>query len=139
MLKRTKEINEKYRIEGPQNPQNRVIAQKSIFVWPSTGYIDSKDIVTVIVPANLKQWILIHLWKFQDISTYSVYNDLHGFIRHRELRSSEKALSPIVFAEMMVEDMVGEILNAQKENGKFQKAIDLFTEGIQYAPYDAEN
>ena len=139
LLKRTKEINEKYRIEGPQNPQNRVIAQKSIFVWPSTGYIDSKDIVTVIVPANLKQWILIHLWKFQDISTYSVYNDLHGFIRHRELRSSEKALSPIVFAEMMVEDMVGEILNAQKENGKFQKAIDLFTEGIQYAPYDAEN
>ena len=139
LLKRTKEINEKYRIEGPQNPQNRVIAQKSIFVWPSTGYIDSKDIVTVIVPANLKQWILIHLWKFQDISTYSIYNDLHGFIRHRELRSSEKALSPIVFAEMMVEDMVGEILNAQKENGKFQKAIDLFTEGIQYAPYDAEN
>ena len=139
LLKRTKEINEKYRIKEPQNPQNRVIAQKSVFVRAPSGYIDSEDIVTVIVPANLKQWILIHLWKFQDISTYSIYNDLHGFIRHRDLGSSEKALSPIVFADMIVEDMADENLTTQEENEKFQKAIDLLTEGIQYAPYDAEN
>ena len=139
LLKRTKEMNEKYRIEEPHNPQNRVIAQKSIFVRPSTGYIDPQDIFTVTVPRNLKQWILLHLWKFQDISTYSIYNDLHGFIRHRDLRSSEKALSPIVFADMIVEDMADENLTAQDEYEKFQKAIGLYTEGIQYAPYDAEN
>ena len=139
LLKKTKEINEKYRIEEPQNPQNRVIAQKSIFVRPSTGYIDPKDIVTVTVPRHLKQWILIHLWKFQDISTYSIYNDLHGFIRHRDLGSSEKALFPIAFANIIVEDMADENLTTQEENEKFQKAIDLYTEGIQYAPYNAEN
>ncbi len=137
LLGRTEEINKKYQIEKPQNPQNRVITQKSIFVRPPMGYIDSKDIITIPVPANLKQWILIHLRKFQDISTQSIYNDLHGFIRHSNLGSSEKALFPIVFAEMIVEDMADASL--EERNEQFQKAIDYYTEGIQYAPYDAAN
>ena len=80
---------------------------------------------------------LIHLRKFQDISTQSIYNDLHGFIRHSNLRSSEKALFPIVFADMIVKDMADASL--EERNEQFQKAIDYYTERIQYAPYDAAN
>ena len=136
LLKRTKEINKKYQIVEPQNPQNRVIAQKSIFVQPPTGYIDPKDIVTVIVPANLKQWILIHLWKFQDISTQSIYNDLHGFIRHRNLRSSEKAVSPRVFADLALESLTDENQTIGERKEQLQRAIGNYTTAIQYSPYD---
>ena len=137
LLKKTEEINEKYQIENPESPQNRVMAQKSIFAQPPNGFIDSRDITIISVPANFKQWILIHLRKFQDISTQSIYNDLHGFIRHSNLRSSEKALFPIVFADMIVKDMADASL--EERNDQFQKAIDYYTERIQYAPYDAAN
>lgn len=123
LLQRTKEINKKYRIEEPQNPQNRVIAQKSIFVRPSTGYIDPKDIATVSIPRNLKQWILIHLRKFQDISTQSIYNDLHGFIRHSNLRSSEKAISPRVFADWALESLTDENQTIEERKEQLQRAI----------------
>ena len=139
LLKRTEEMNEKYQIEKPQNPQNRVMTQKSIFAQPPKGFIDPKDIITIPVPANLKQWILIHLRNFQDISTQSIYNDLHGFIRHSNLRSSEKALFPIVFADMIVEDMTDTSQTPEERNDQFRKAIDHYTEGINYAPYDAAN
>lgn len=137
LLKRTKEINDKYRIKEPQNPQNRVIAQKSIFVRPVTGYIDPDDIVTITVPKNLKQWILIHLWKFQDISTQSIYNDLHGFIRHSNLRSSEKAISPRVFADWALERLTDEDQTIEERKEQLQGAIRDYTTAIQYSPYDA--
>ncbi len=136
LLKRTKEINEKYRIKEPQNPQNRVIAQKSIFVRPSTGYIDPQDIVTVTVPRNLKQWILIHLQKFQDISTQSIYNDIHGFIRHRNLRSSENAMYPLVFAERALENSAEKSQTIEERENQLRSAIKDFTTAIQYSPYD---
>lgn len=137
LLKRTKEIKKKYRIKEPQNPQNRVIAQKSIFVRPSTGYIDPEDIVSVTVQRNLKQWILLHLWKFQDISTYSVYNDLHGFIRHRNLRSSEEAMYPLVFADSALESPVDESLSIEERKDELKRAIGHYTTAIQYSPYNA--
>lgn len=136
LLKRTKEMNEKYRIKEPQNPQNRVIAQKSIFVRPTTGYIDPKDIVTVTVQKNLKQWILIHLWKFQNVSTYSVYNDLHGFIRHRNLRSSEEAMYPLVFAELALENAEEKSQTTEERENQLRSAIKDFNTAIQYSPYD---
>lgn len=136
LLKRTKEINEKYRIKEPQNPQNRVIAQKSTFVRPSTGYIDPQDIVTVTVPRNLKQWILIHLQKFQDISTQSIYNDIHGFIRHRNLRSSENAMYPLVFAERALENSEEKSQTIEERENQLRSAIKDFTTAMQYSPYD---
>lgn len=139
LLQRTEAMNEKYQIERPQNPQNRVMTQKSIFAQPPKGFIDPKDTITIPVPANLKQWILIHLRNFQDISTESIYNDLHGFIRRSNLRSSREALFPVVFADMIVEDMADTSQSPEERKDQFQKAIDHYTEGIQYAPYDAAN
>ena len=73
-------------IHKPRNPANRVIAQKSVFVRPPAGYIEHYDIVTI--PQHLKQPMLDYLRNRHGISTESIYNDLHGFIRfkaiHRE-------------------------------------------------------
>ena len=137
IFKRTESINQKYYIERPHSPENRVLAQKSIFTQPPKGYLDFDDYAIVSVPANLKQWILIHLRKFQDISTQSVFNDIHGFIRHRALRLSPKARMPReiglrIMVEVPERDPVDE--EAKKQ---LLSAIEHHTSGLQYAPYDA--
>ena len=83
LLERTEEIKKKYHIEKPRNPQNRIIAQKSIFVRPPKGFIEPEQFTEVNIPELLKGSMLDHLRKQHDISTQTVYNDLHGFIRTR--------------------------------------------------------
>ena len=135
LLPKTEEIKTKYGVKQPQNPRNRVMAQKSIFVRPPKGFIDPDDIIIISIPANLKQWILIHLRKFQDISTQTIYNDLHGFIRHRDLRTSHEALFPLVVANIIMENMT-ESQTAEERQNQIQEAIELYTTRIQYSPYD---
>ena len=137
LLEKTEKISKKYQIEKPQNPQNRVTAQKSVFVQPPRGFIDPNDVITISIPAALKQWLLIHLLKFQDISTQTIYNDLHGFIRHSDLRSSEDALLPLVRAKRIVERTEAKNQAVEEQQSQLQKAIEWYTKGIQYSPYDA--
>ena len=89
LLKRTEEINKEYQIEKPRNPQNRIIAQKSIFVRPPKGFIEPEQFVEVNIPEALKGPMLDHLQKQQGISTQAVYNDLHGFIRNKDTHLKE--------------------------------------------------
>ena len=81
LLERTEEKNRNYRIEKPRNPQNRIIAQKSIFVQPPKGFIEPEHFAVIDIPELLKGPMLNHLQKQHGISTKTVYNDLHGFIR----------------------------------------------------------
>ena len=76
-------------ITWPSNPANRVIAQKSVFVRPSKGYIEPDD--TILIPHKLKQPILDYLRICHDISTESIYNDFHGFIRVQALHQQAYA------------------------------------------------
>lgn len=138
LLRRTGEINEKYQVKEPWKPLNRVLAQKSIFVQPPNGFIDPDDLITVNVPANLKQWILIHLRKFQDISTESIYNDLHGFIKHKARQLSREAIFPRAFADNIVEDIESENISTEEPRERLQSAIDHYTTSIQYAPYNVK-
>ena len=87
LLQRGDDIDRRYNIKKPQNPINRVIAQKSIFVQPPDGFIGPQDICgkIIIIPKDLKQWILQHLRKYHDISIETIYNDLHGFIKNQNL------------------------------------------------------
>ena len=85
LFQRTEEINEEYKIREPQNPRNRVIAQKSIFVQPPKGFLDSKKYEVIDIPQSLKEPMLDHLQKQHGISTQTVYNDLHGFIRNQSI------------------------------------------------------
>ena len=85
LLERTEEKNRNYRIEKPWNPQNRIIAQKSIFVRPPKGFIEPEQFTEINIPESLKGPMLNHLQKQHDISTKTVYNDLHGFIRNQSI------------------------------------------------------
>ena len=89
LLERTEEINKKYQIEKPRNPQNRIIAQKSIFVRPPKGFIEPEQFAEINIPELLKGPMLAHLQKQHSLSIQTVYNDLHGFIRHQNTHLKE--------------------------------------------------
>ena len=103
LLERNEETNKKYQIKEPRNPQNRIIAQKSVFVRPPNGYLEPKQYNVINIPGLLKEPILDHLQKQHGISTRNVYNDLHGFIRDQS--SHQKTAIEIYQAEMeLIED-----------------------------------
>ena len=89
LLQRTEDINKKYQIKSPQNPQNRIIAQKSIFVSPPIGFIELELLIEINIPDFLKAPVLTHLQKQHGISTQTIYNDLHGFIRNQDTHLKE--------------------------------------------------
>ena len=89
LLERTEEIDKKHQIEKPRNPQNRIIAQKSVFVRPPNGYLDPKQYAVIDIPRSLKEPMLDHLQKQHGISTQTVYNDLHGYIRNQDTHLKE--------------------------------------------------
>ena len=64
----------------PAGPLNRVIAQKSIFVRPPAGFVEPE--MQVSIPAHLKPSVLKYLATNHGVNPQSIYNDLHGFIRH---------------------------------------------------------
>ena len=80
-----KELIDPY-IENPYEPMNRVIAQKSVFVRHPDGFIQPNDEDVINIPAVLKIPMQEHLKKAHGIYTESVYNDIHGFIRHQSLK-----------------------------------------------------
>ena len=84
ILQRREAIREQ--IKRPQNPVNRVIAQKSVFVQPPKGFVEPD--AEIDIPRDLKQPILDHLRKYHGISTETIYNDLHGFIKNQGIHQS---------------------------------------------------
>ena len=85
IIMQRKELIDSY-IKNPYEPINRVIAQKSVFVRHPDGFIlPNKDDV-INIPAVLKMPMQEHLKRAHGIYTESVYNDVHGFIRHQSLK-----------------------------------------------------
>ena len=83
ILQKIKRIKDQ--IYQPQNPRHRVIAQKSIFVRPPHGFFcpdEEKEVVRI--EKDLKQDVLSYLRNYHGISTYTIYNDLQGFITHQD-------------------------------------------------------
>ena len=78
----------------PKQTINRIVSQKSVFVRPYRGFIvpDDRDEI-VIVPSDLKASVLSFLERFHGISERTVYNDIHGFIRHQDPGRSRYAES----------------------------------------------
>ena len=79
-----------YKVAKPPKTINRVESQKSIFVQASEGFVEPDKVVTV--PQDLKQAMLNYLRKHHDISTETIYNDLHGFITNRSIHESAYTL-----------------------------------------------
>ena len=84
VLQHTQDI--KNMIIRPQNPQRRVIAQKSVFLHPPEGFIDVSDNQIVIIPSTLKEKFLKYLRKHHGIFTETIYNDIHGFITNQNIQ-----------------------------------------------------
>ena len=102
----------------PSSPMNRVIAQKSIFARPPKGYIEPEGFVTI--RHDLKKPTLDYLRDHHGLSTETIYNDLHGFIRNKE-----------VHREAFRNHIAG---IASKDNQDFEEAIDFFTKAIDLNP-----
>ena len=81
----TKNNKVKQCLKEPSNPQNRIIAQKSIFIEPPKGFIEKNLSPRMSrVPKGDKHYILKGLQIFHNISAETVYNDLQGFITRQK-------------------------------------------------------
>ena len=83
ILRKSEATASGHSVQRPPKVQNRVIAQKSIFVQPPDGFIEDDLIESIEIPRSLKEPILNYLRKHHDISTATIYNDLHGFIKYQ--------------------------------------------------------
>ena len=107
-----------YPLVRPKTPENRVIAQKSVFVRPPKGFVEPSE--SVHIPHELKAPILEYLHRGHGLTTSTIYNDLHGFIRHRRVHNSA-----------YVEFFVG---LTQVTEGEYEKAINTFSRAIELNP-----
>ena len=127
ILQKTEQI--KNWIRHPQNPKHRVIAQKSVFVRHPRGFIEPQENDVVTIPAYLKQLILQHLRQYHGISTETIYNDLHGFIRNQDIHGDAYThfCKGIAFYDR------GENTTIIKQKQiEFEKAIEHYTKAIKY-------
>ena len=70
----------------PTRPANRIIAQKSGFIWPQAGHFCPE--VVVEVPYELKKPLLSYLVKGHGINPRYIYGDLHGYIDYLKLHNN---------------------------------------------------
>ncbi len=139
LLEQTEKTIKKYQIKKPDHPQNRVKAQSSIFVQPPDGFIDLDNVISIYIPKNIKQWLLIHLRRIVDISIQTIYNDLHGYIKHKNVPDERKALKLLTMQEIFLERPPDESITPEVRRNQVKGAIKALTKIIQYSPYEASN
>ncbi|MDD9973181.1 MAG: tetratricopeptide repeat protein [Candidatus Poribacteria bacterium] len=118
----------------PNKPINRVIGQKSIFIRPHKGFIepDPKDVV--YIQGNLKIPMLEYLRKYHNISTKTIYNDLHGFIRTQNIhhRANEEFYSALICGKQHEDaKAINHYTNALEMNPQMDSAY--YNRGLAYA------
>ena len=138
LLQQNQETIAKYRIQHAQYPANRVQAQKSIFVRPPDGFMlpSDKDVKTVCIPKELKQWILIHLYRFQDISYETLFNDLYGFINQDALSGSDEAWQPLAMEKLFTEHRPDDSLTDEQRQRQHERTVKAYIKRIEYSPYN---
>ena len=156
LLQRSDDMNK--HIWRPRIPNNRVIAQKSIFVQPKKGFIEPEPDAIICIPKDLKRSILDHLGKYHGISTETIYNDLHGFITTQRIhqRANKKFYRGITCQDQGNNEGAIEYYNraiklkpdfteaynnrgvAYGSKGDFDHEIQDYTKAIELNPNDAE-
>ena len=129
LLEKNEEIKDM--IVRPRNPRHRVIAQKSVFLQPPQGYIEVPNNNIVYIPADLKQSLLDYLRKFHDISTESIYNDIHGFISYQNIHQSAYVQFSMGRTLQFKAD---ETKSPEEKQAKNKKAIKHYNEAINLNP-----
>lgn len=107
-------------IEELRNLNNRAIVQKSILVIPPKGFVEPDHIIEI--PKNLKEPLLEYLRHSHSISTETIYNDLHGFIRQQNLHRN-------AYRELHLA-----VTYHKEHDADYQHAIDHYTEAIALNP-----
>ena len=69
-----------------RSPENRIKAQKSVFVNPPSGIVNPDHVIRI--PSDLKRPILGYLSSSHDISAQRIYDDIHGFIKNSNIHRS---------------------------------------------------
>ena len=131
LLQRTEEKSKKYQIVEPKNPRNRVISQKSVFVRPPKGYVETDDYEVINIPKSLKEPMLTHLSKYHSISKETIYNDLHGFIRNQDIHASANKQFYRGFA---CQNRGDEATTTKVKQQEYEKAIQHYSESIISKP-----
>lgn len=129
LLSKNEEIEEM--IIHPWNPRHRVIAQKSVFLQPPKGYIEVSDDNIVSIPANLKQPLLEYLRKFHGITTESIYNDIHGFIKYQNIHQNSDVQFYIGF---LIQKRAREVESLKEKQKKYKETIKHYNEAIKLNP-----
>ena len=105
-------------LKQPKAPENRVIAQKSVFVRPPNGFVEPNAIV--VIPQELKEPILAYLDKFHGVNEAALFNDIHGFIRYHSVHASAYA------------EFYAGLTHYSK--GEYDKAIESYSTSIDLNP-----
>ena len=75
-------------LASPTGKSPRAIFQSGAFIHPHKGYLEKGDYYSVVINAELKSELLLYLQKHHDISSKTVYNDIHGFIRNQSIETA---------------------------------------------------
>ena len=123
-------------IEQPSGVEHRVLAQKSVFVQPERGYIDLDDLdesnyKVVNIPACLKKDILRYLRNTHGITTETIYNDLHGYIRNKGIHKFAYREFYIAF---IYQGKAEKIEDSEEKRKLWDKAIEHYSNAIDYNP-----
>ena len=105
-------------LRQPKTPENRVIAQKSVFVRPLPGFVEPSDVV--VIPQDLKRPILDYLDKSHGVNAAALFNDIHGFIRYHSVHQS-------AYAELYAGLTHG-------RRGEYTEAVERFSNAIALNP-----
>ena len=120
-------------IKHPSGVGHRILAQKSVFVQPERGYIDPNEsqYEVVCIPACLKEDILRYLQNTHGITTETIYNDIHGYIRN-------KGIHELAYGEMYIafiyQGRAEEVKDEKEKHELWDKAIEHYGKAIGYNP-----
>ena len=121
----------KNQILRPRNPRNRVMAQKSIFLRHPDGFLSPDDVEIITIPARLKQPLLTYIQKYHDISTETIYNDLHGFITNQHFHES----AYMEFHRGLTSQLRGyEVESREDKQAAYEKAIVHYSRALKLKP-----
>ncbi len=73
-----------YKLVARGTPANMADVQKSVWIEPTSGYIEEGHVTIIEIPSRLKPEILSHLRVVYGLEASTVYNDLSGFIRDQD-------------------------------------------------------
>ena len=114
-------------------PKQRVITQKIVLVQPPKGFINPDEVITI--PADLKLSMLAYLRKTHGISTETIHNDLHGFIRNWNIHKSAYTQ---FHKGKTCRKRADSVQNWGEKLKWYERAIVHYTEGLELKPDFAE-